>query len=63
MAMGPLDELSEREKQMLGEFWVYVLPMSLYRHIQQRQQSQVGAQYLLQAFQPTALSTNTRDKQ
>ncbi|KAL0048331.1 hypothetical protein WJX82_001060 [Trebouxia sp. C0006] len=42
MAMGPLDELSEREKQMLGGFWVYVLPMSLYRHIQQRQQFQAA---------------------
>ncbi len=63
MAMGPLDELSEREKQMLGGFWVYVLPMSLYRHIQQRQQFQVEAQCLLQAFSPTALATNTTDKQ
>ena len=42
--------LSEKEKQVLGGFWVYVQPMSLYRHIQQRQQSQVGAQCLLQAF-------------
>ena len=50
MAMGPLDELSEREKQMLGGFWVYVLPMSLYRHIQQRQHFQVEAQCLLQAL-------------
>lgn len=34
--------LSEKEKQVLGGFWVYVQPMSLYRHIQQRQQSQAS---------------------
>lgn len=36
------DELSEKEKQVLGGFWVYVQPMSLYRHIQQRQQFQAS---------------------
>ncbi len=57
------DELSEKEKQVLGGFWVYVQPMSLYRHIQQRQQFQVGAQCLLQALLPTALAINITDKQ
>ncbi|KAA6426359.1 MAG: Polycomb suz12 [Trebouxia sp. A1-2] len=37
-------ELSEKEKQVLGGFWIYVQPMSLYRHIEQRQQ--------FQAFEP-----------
>ncbi|DBB04347.1 hypothetical protein WJX77_010776 [Trebouxia sp. C0004] len=36
------DELSEKEKQVLGGFWVYVQPMSLYRHIQQRQRFQAS---------------------
>ncbi|KAL0027616.1 hypothetical protein WJX79_002668 [Trebouxia sp. C0005] len=35
-------ELSEKEKQVLGGFWIYVQPMSLYRHIEQRQQFQAS---------------------
>ena len=36
-------ELSEKEKQVLGGFWVYVQPMSLYRQIQRHQEYQVAA--------------------
>ena len=35
-------EMSEKERQAMGAIWVYVQPMAMYNHIQQRQQSQVG---------------------
>lgn len=33
------DELSEKEKHALSGLWVFVQPMNLYKHLQQRQQS------------------------
>lgn len=36
------DELSEKQKEALGGMWVYVQPISLYRHIEHRHQAQVG---------------------
>jgi len=37
-------ELSEKEQQILGGFRVYIEPMTMYRHLQQRQTSQVAAE-------------------
>ena len=35
---------AEKERQAIGGMWVYVQPMSMYNHIQQRQQAQVGTE-------------------
>ena len=32
---------AEKERQAIGGMWVYVQPMSMYNHIQKRQQAQV----------------------